>query len=183
MGDSGYGGRSRGRSQNGNTFMDKENYSPSKKARKSLASNWAPSGQHATGHIVSGAPAGLHMRLGHENVHDNSLTAPETPSKSLVGTNDASMLFSPPAILKDTVLPDDSGAGFSSDSLTPHDSNYYSDQSGSLSHSHGGGRSLAGNVGRNRGISDPGNGSVNCSSKKGAGLSPAKSKASTFNAH
>ena len=163
--------------------MDKENYSPSKKARKSLASNWAPSGQHATGHIVSGAPAGLHMRLGHENVHDNSLTAPETPSKSLVGTNDASMLFSPPAILKDTVLPDDSGAGFSSDSLTPQDSNYYSDQSGSLSHSHGGGRSLAGNVGRNRGISDPGNGSVNCGSKKGTGLSPAKSKASTLNAH
>ena len=52
------------------------------KARKSLASNWAP--------------------------HDDSFSAPETPSKSLVGTSDASMLFSPPGILKET-LPDDSG--------------------------------------------------------------------------
>jgi len=52
------------------------------KARKSLASNWAP--------------------------HDDSFSAPETPSKSLVGTSDASMLFSPPGILKEA-LPEDSG--------------------------------------------------------------------------
>ena len=52
------------------------------KARKSLAHNWAP--------------------------REDSFSAPETPSKSLVGTSDASMLFSPPGILKET-LPDDSG--------------------------------------------------------------------------
>ena len=81
---------------------DKENFSPTlnctnpnmsssgsnnanSKARKSLASNWAP--------------------------HDDSFSAPETPSKSLVGTNDASMLFSPPGILRETLpdRPDDSG--------------------------------------------------------------------------
>merc|ERR1712083_953755 len=76
---------------------DKENFSPTlnttsmsssgtnnanSKARKSLASNWAP--------------------------HDDSFSAPETPSKSLVGTSDASMLFSPPGILKEA-LPEDSG--------------------------------------------------------------------------
>ena len=81
---------------------DKENFSPTlnctnpnmsscgsnnanSKARKSLASNWAP--------------------------HDDSFSAPETPSKSLVGTSDASMLFSPPGILRETLpdRPDDSG--------------------------------------------------------------------------
>jgi len=55
---------------------------PYSKARKSLSTNWAP--------------------------HDDSFSAPETPSKSLVGTSDASMLFSPPGILKET-LQDDSG--------------------------------------------------------------------------
>ena len=81
---------------------DKENFSPTlnctnpnmsssgsnnanSKARKSLATNWAP--------------------------HDDSFSAPETPSKSLVGTSDASMLFSPPGILRETLpdRPDDSG--------------------------------------------------------------------------
>ena len=76
---------------------DKENFSPTlnttlntsastgglgTKARKSLAHDWAP--------------------------RENSFSTPETPSKSLVGTSDASMLFSPPGILKET-LPDDSG--------------------------------------------------------------------------
>ena len=80
MVDSGYGEKSKRNS------LDKENYSPNKKVRKSLASSW--------------------MRTG----LDDSLTAPETPSKSLVGTNDASILFSPPQILKETFA-DDSGAG------------------------------------------------------------------------
>ena len=47
-----------------------------------------------------------------------SFSAPETPSKSLVGTNDASMLFSPPSILKET-LPDDSGTGMDAMHTTP----------------------------------------------------------------
>ena len=81
IGDSGYVDKSKRYS------LDKENYSPNKRVRKSLANNWAM------------RASGL----------DDSLTAPETPSKSLVGTSDASMLFSPPAILKET-LPDDSGA-------------------------------------------------------------------------
>jgi len=91
--DSGYGGRVKRPSS---SLTDKENFSPTlnctsmsssgtnnanSKARKSLASNWAP--------------------------HDDSFSAPETPSKSLLGT-DASMLFSPPGILKEA-LPDDSG--------------------------------------------------------------------------
>jgi len=93
--DSGYGGRVK-RPSTSSAATDKENFSPTlnmtnlsssgtntcSKARKSLASNWAP--------------------------REDSFSAPETPSKSLVGTSDASMLFSPPGILKET-LPDDSG--------------------------------------------------------------------------
>jgi len=93
--DSGYGGRTKRPSSSAAT--DKENFSPTlnttlntsastgglgNKARKSLAHDWAP--------------------------RENSFSTPETPSKSLVGTSDASMLFSPPGILKET-LPDDSG--------------------------------------------------------------------------
>ena len=97
---SGYGSRVKYPSSSATT--DKENFSPTlnctnpnmsssgsnntnSKARKSLASNWAP--------------------------HDDSFSAPETPSKSLVGTSDASMLFSPPGILRETLpdRPDDSG--------------------------------------------------------------------------
>ena len=59
------------------------------KARKSLASNWP--------------------------TREDSFNNPETPSKSLMGSSDASILFSPPGILKET-LPDDSGF----DSLNNH---------------------------------------------------------------
>ena len=95
--DSGYGGRTKRPSSSAAT--DKENFSPTlnttlntsgsvaggsgSKARKSLAHNWAP--------------------------REDSFSAPETPSKSLVGTSDASMLFSPPGILKETLPEDDSG--------------------------------------------------------------------------
>jgi len=99
--DSGYGGKERRPSSSAAT--DKENFSPTlnttnlstsgaapnSKARKSLASNW---------------PA-----------REDSFNNPETPSKSLVGSSDASILFSPPGILKET-LPDDSGF----DSLNNH---------------------------------------------------------------
>jgi hypothetical protein len=186
LADSGYGGRSIGRQQR--NFMDKENYSPSKKVRKSLASNWASSGHPSTVTTLTNSAAGLHMRLGHPNVHDSSTSfdAPETPSKSLVGTSDASMLFSPPAILKETALPDDSGAGFSSDSLNVHqDSNYRSNQSGSVSqNSFGGSRPLSGMENRNSSgvYSNSGNvGSLNNGnggSKKGPGNPSPKSKVS-----
>ena len=59
------------------------------KARKSLASTWP--------------------------TREDSFNNPETPSKSLMGSSDASILFSPPGILKET-LPDDSGF----DSLNNH---------------------------------------------------------------
>ena len=181
LADSGYGGRSKARLHH--NFMDKENYSPSKKARKSLASNWTSSG-HSTGNNL--ASSSIHMRLGHHSVHDSSTSfdAPETPSKSLVGTSDASMLFSPPAILKETALPDDSGAGFSTDSLNiQHDSLYRSNQSGSMSqNSFGGSKPLSGMENRNSGTSNSGNGggvnngSGNGGNKKGQGNSSPKSK-------
>ena len=185
LADSGYGGRSRGRQQH--NFMDKENYSPSKKVRKSLASNWASSGHpSAVTTLTTNSAAGLHMRLGHPNVHDSSSSfdAPETPSKSLVGTSDASMLFSPPAILKETALPDDSGAGFSSDSMSVHhDSNYRSNQSGSVSQtSFGGSRPLGGMENRNSTGGHSISGSVgslnngNGGNKKGPGNPSPKSK-------
>ena len=163
--------------------MDKENYSPSKKARKSLASNWTSSG-HSTGNNIGSSS--IHLRLGHHSVHDSSTSfdAPETPSKSLVGTSDASMLFSPPAILKETALPDDSGAGFSTDSLNiQHDSLYRSNQSGSMSqNSLGGSKPLSGMENRNSGTSNSGNGgganngSGNGGNKKGQGNTSPKSK-------
>lgn len=99
--DSGYGGKERRPSSSAAT--DKENFSPTlnttnmsssgaasnSKARKSLASNWP--------------------------TREDSFNNPETPSKSLMGSSDASILFSPPGILKET-LPDDSGF----DSLNNH---------------------------------------------------------------
>ena len=96
------------------------------------------------------------------------------------------MLFSPPAILKETVLPDDSGAGFSTDSLNVHhDSNYRSNQSGSVSQtSFGGSRPLSGMENRNStgGLSNSGNvGSLNNGNggnKKGPGNASPKSKVS-----
>ena len=185
MADSGYGGKSRGRHQHGgsNAFIDKENYSPSKKARKSLASNWASSGLPP-----GGSSSGLHMRLhGHETGHDSSssLTAPETPSKSLVGTSDASMLFSPPAILKEAVFPDDSGVasfGCNADSTmggTPSmDSMRQHHQMSSMT---GGARPLSGIGNRNSsgGIhngNNSGGGSSTSGNKRGSGSSPPKSK-------
>jgi hypothetical protein len=95
------------------------------------------------------------------------------------------MLFSPPAILKEAVLPDDSGAGFSADSLNvQHDSNYHTDQSGSISHNSFGSRPLSGMGNRNSvaGLSNSGNGGGlnnvpgNCGTKKGPGISSPKSK-------
>jgi len=97
MADSGFADKSKRQG------LDKENHSPNKKARKSLASNWMRGGGGGVGGPASGANvSGVGL--------DESLTAPETPSKSLLGTNDASMLFSPPQILKETGFPDDSGA-------------------------------------------------------------------------
>ena len=165
--------------------MDKENYSPSKKARKSLASNWTSSGHSTGNNLGSNTSASIHMRLGHHSVHDHSSSfdAPETPSKSLVGTSDASMLFSPPAILKETALPDDSGAGFSADSMNiQHDSHYRSNQSGSMSqNSFGGSKPLSGLENRNSGTNSnngggSNNGSGNGGNKKGPGNSSPKSK-------
>ena len=169
--------------------MDKENYSPSKKARKSLASNWASSGHSSNiSSLATSSSAALHMRLGHPSVHDHSSSfeAPETPSKSLVGTSDASMLFSPPAILKETALPEDSGVGFSTYSMNAqHDSNNRSNQSGSISQNSFGGsraindmenRSSSGvlsNSGNNGGLN---NGSGNSGTKKGSGNTSPKSK-------
>ena len=99
MADSGFAEKSK------RQMLDKENHSPNKKVRKSLASSWMGRGggdagaSTSTAGNVSGA-VGL----------DESLPACETPSKSLLGTSDASMLFSPPQLLKETGLPDDSGA-------------------------------------------------------------------------
>ena len=62
---------------------DKENSSPNKKARKSLAVNWAPQS--------------LCQKL-----TESSLARPETPSKSLLGAEN-SLVFTPPSILKDTL--------------------------------------------------------------------------------
>lgn len=69
----------------------KENASPNKRARKSLASNWPPQSLC--------------------RADDSSFTNPETPSKSLLGT-ESSLIFTPPSILKDTLdQSDDSGNG------------------------------------------------------------------------
>ena len=100
-----------------------------------------------------------------------------------MGTSDASMLFSPPAILKETALPDDSGAGFSADSMSiQHDSHYRSNQSGSMSqNSFGGSKPLSGLENRNSGTNSnngggSNNGSGNGGNKKGPGNSSPKSK-------
>lgn len=64
-----------------NQPTEKENTSPNIKARKSLATNWAPQDLC--------------------RASDSSFTNPETPSKSLVGDN--SITFTPPSILKETL--------------------------------------------------------------------------------
>ena len=94
MQDSGFDDRSRRHSTGANStpVMGKENSSPLKRgARKSLAANWTPQS------LCRQA--------------ESSFTNPETPSKSLLGT-DTSMVFSPPSVLKDTMnQSDDSGSG------------------------------------------------------------------------
>jgi len=114
MADSGFGEKSRRGGQggaNGAPGGDKENHSPNKRGvRKSLASTWMGARGAGASNTVSGASnVTINSTVG---CLDESLTAPETPSKSLLGTSDASMLFSPPQILKETGLhpADDSGA-------------------------------------------------------------------------
>lgn len=101
--DSGFNERSR-RSSSGSgaaastsaSSCGKENASPNKRARKSLAANWAPQSLC--------------------RADDSSFANPETPSKSLLGT-DSSLIFTPPSILKDTLNhSDDSGNGDVNDS-------------------------------------------------------------------
>ena len=104
MADSGFAEKSKVR-------QNKENHSPNKKVRKSLASSWVRGGPGASS--ASGQEVGPSGAVHNVSSLDESMTnaACETPSKSLLGTSDASMLFSPPQILKETGLPaDDSGA-------------------------------------------------------------------------
>lgn len=93
--DSGYGGtdkRPQGIRSDDNDAVDKENSSPNKKgARKALATRWS-------------TPANLGNMMFGASVNDTSMINPETPSKSLLGTDTSnSMLFSPPSILKETL--------------------------------------------------------------------------------
>jgi len=92
--DSGYAShtekrRSEGEMDNG----DKENASPNKNkgARKALGPRWS-------------TPASLPNMMFGGGGGDQSMLNPETPSKSLLGTDtSSSMLFSPPSILKETL--------------------------------------------------------------------------------
>jgi len=89
--DSGYGGTEKRVNKNTRLTGDKENSSPNKRvvgARRTLASKW-------------NTPALLsNMMFGSE---ENSIINPETPSKSLLGTDTSnSMLFSPTSILRET---------------------------------------------------------------------------------
>jgi len=98
--DSGYGGtdkRPNNQRSEENDNGDKENSSPNKKgARKALASRWP-------------TPSSLPNMMFGSNGADQSMLNPETPSKSLLGTDTSnSMLFSPPSILKET-LPEEAG--------------------------------------------------------------------------
>merc|ERR1719266_3073897 len=81
--------RSEGEMDNG----DKENASPNKNkgARKPLGPRWS-------------TPASLPNMMFGGGGGDQSMLNPETPSKSLLGTDtSSSMLFSPPSILKETL--------------------------------------------------------------------------------
>jgi len=72
---------------------DKENASPNKNkgARKALGPRWS-------------TPASLPNMMFGGGGGDQSMLNPETPSKSLLGTDtSSSMLFSPPSILKETL--------------------------------------------------------------------------------
>ena len=125
MQDSGYGGTDKrpGHSQHRSEDFDcgdKENSSPNRKvcdhdndrdrqsnpalsvstdklhfqaagARKALATKWT----------TLSTPASLPNMMFGSNASDQSMLNPETPSKSLLGTDTSnSMLFSPPSILK-----------------------------------------------------------------------------------
>lgn len=94
--DSGYGGTTTDKRPHNSRPQDleggdKENSSPNKRgARKALASKWS-------------TPASLHNVM-FGSTGDQSLINPETPSKSLLGTDSSnSLLFSPPSILKETL--------------------------------------------------------------------------------
>ncbi len=115
----------------GNNSVEKENASPVSAlstatpssggvrrgggARKSLASNWPPSSSSSSSSASALASASSasannfhpHPPSRHQSSSSSSvLTNPETPSKSLLGAadgGDSSLLFSPPAILKDGV--------------------------------------------------------------------------------
>lgn len=155
MADSGFADKSK------RQMLDKENHSPNKKVRKSLASSWMRGGggggeggagsSSTAGNVSVGGGGGMGL--------DESLPACETPSKSLLGTSDASMLFSPPQILKemkDMPGADDSGAPGMMDSYT------------------GGANAAASESG---GVT-PANTAAASSSSSGNGGSPPKSKAS-----
>jgi len=89
--DSGYGGTEKRTGRLREDAGDKENSSPNKRgARKALAARWS-------------TPATLsNMMFG--GTGDQSMMNPETPSKSLLGTDTSnSMLFSPPSILRETL--------------------------------------------------------------------------------
>ena len=82
--DSGYGSHKRRNEGCG----DKENSSPNRKARKALGPRWTTAA--SLPNMMFGSTGG-----------DQSMMNPETPSKSLLGTDtSSSMLFSPPSILK-----------------------------------------------------------------------------------
>ena len=100
--DSGFSGEKLHRSGKENNGS-----SPRKRpgARKSLASNWLPSGAD-----MSLAASTSLQKQHHDN--SNNLTNPETPSKSLLGS-DNSLLFSPPSILKETLKGGRGGASSS----------------------------------------------------------------------
>jgi len=90
--DSGYGSHKRRNEGCG----DKENSSPNRKARKALGPRWTTAA--SLPNMMFGSTGG-----------DQSMMNPETPSKSLLGTDtSSSMLFSPPSILKET-LPEEAG--------------------------------------------------------------------------
>ncbi|TRY74585.1 hypothetical protein TCAL_01644 [Tigriopus californicus] len=114
MNDSGFGEHRLKLSQ-GPGEPDKENTSPpNKKARKSLAANWAPQDLC--------------------RAEETSLTHPETPSKSLAG--DSSMSFTPPSILKNTLSGADDARSLNSAEKELHESRSQYSANCGLMHGH-----------------------------------------------
>jgi len=102
--DSGYGGTDKRPRPDFGDAGDKENSSPNRKAhgqgaRKALATKWS-------------TPASLPQMMFPGSVGDSSLLNPETPSKSLLGATDSSIMFSPLSVSKDT-LHEEAGPGTS----------------------------------------------------------------------